>query len=74
MNTIQIEDTLLERFHRLAAETHQAEADVIHDALTSYLDADEYYVRVLRGRLDSADRGKFASDREVDQFFHAHSD
>jgi predicted transcriptional regulator len=74
MNMIAIEDTLLERFHRLATETHRAEADIIRDALASYLDADENYVRVLHKRLDSANRGEFASDQEVDRFFSSHGD
>ena len=74
MNMIAIEDTLLERFHRLAAETHRTETDIINDALASYLDVDESYVRVLRSRLDSANRGEFASDEEVDKFFSAHGD
>ncbi len=74
MNMIAIEDTLLERFHRLAAETHRTETDIINDALASYLDVDENYVRVLHGRLDSANRGEFASDEEVDKFFSAHGD
>ena len=74
MNMIAIEDTLLERFHHLANETQRAESDIIHDALESYLNSDENYVRILGQRLESADHGVFASEAEVAGFFAAHSD
>jgi len=69
MNTIAIEDKLLERFHLLARETHRPEAEIINEALSSYLDSDARYVEVLRQRLEAADRGEFAIERQVDDFF-----
>lgn len=69
MNTIAIEDKLLERFHLLARETHRPEAEIINEALSSYLDRDTLYVEVLHQRLAAADRGEFASDQQVDHFF-----
>lgn len=69
MNTIAIEDNLLERFHLLALETHRPEAEIINEALSSYLDRDAKYVEILRQRLAAADRGEFASDQQVEHFF-----
>lgn len=69
MNMIAIDDKLLEQFHRLASETHRLEADIINEALSSYLDSDSQYVEVLRQRLEAADRGEFASERQVNDFF-----
>jgi predicted transcriptional regulator len=74
MNTIAIEDKLLERFHLLARETHRPEAEIINEALSSYLDRDALYVEVLRQRLDAADRGEFAGDQQVDHFYTTLSD
>ena len=69
MNPIAIEDKLLERFHHLARETHRSEAEIINEALSSYLDGDARYVEVLRQRLEAANRDEFASDQQVDHFF-----
>jgi len=69
MSLIAIEDSLLERFHRLASETQRPEADIIQEALSNYLNSDAQYAEILRQRLESADRGEFASEQEVNQFF-----
>lgn len=70
MNMIAIEDSLLERFHRLASETQRPEADIIKEALSSYLNNDAQYTEILRQRMESADRDEFASEQEVSQFFN----
>ena len=66
---IAMEDSLLERFHRLASETQRPEADIISEALSNYLNSDAQYAEILRQRMESADRGGFVSDQEVSQFF-----
>lgn len=69
MNMIAIEDSLLERFHRRASETQRPEADIIKEALSNYLNNDAQYAEILRQRMESADRGEFASEQEVSHFF-----
>jgi len=66
---IAIEDNLLERFHRLALETHRPETDIVQEALSIYLNNDAQYVEVLRQRMEAADRGEFASDQQVENLF-----
>ena len=56
MNMIAIEENLLERFHRLACETHRTEAEIIEEALSIYINTDTQYVEVLRQRMGAAER------------------
>jgi len=69
MNSITIEDDLLEQFHLLARKTHRPEAEIINEALSSYLDSDTQYVEVLRQRMEAAERDEFASEQQVNSFF-----
>lgn len=69
MNMIAIDESLLKRFHHLACETHRTEAEIIEEALSIYINNDAQYVEVLRQRMDAADRGEFASEQQVNQFF-----
>jgi predicted transcriptional regulator len=72
--TIAIEPDMQRQFHRLAEETHRPEAEIIKEALSGYLAADRHYVEVLRQRIESADRGEFADDDEVNVFFAKHGE
>jgi len=47
---------IVERFHRLACETHRTEAEIIEEALSININNDAQYVEVLRQRMDAADR------------------
>jgi predicted transcriptional regulator len=72
--TIAIEPDMQRQFHQLAEETHRPETEIIREALASYLAADGRYVDILRQRIESADRGEFASDEEVQAFFAQHGE
>jgi predicted transcriptional regulator len=72
--TIRIEPDMQRRFHELAEATHRPESEIVREALASYLEADRHYVEVLRRRVDSADRGEFASDEETEAFFAKHGE
>lgn len=74
MNRIAVSPEILERFHELAAATQRSDAEVIDEALSSYLAADHRYVEILAERVAAADRGEFASDAAVDQFFAEHAE
>jgi predicted transcriptional regulator len=69
IESLTIEQDIQQQFHQLAKETHRTEAEIIHEALAGYLAADRHYVEVLKQRIESADRGEFASDEEVEVFF-----
>ena len=64
-----IEQEMQRQFHQLAEETHRTESEIIHEALAGYLAADHHYVEVLKQRIAGADRGEFASEKEVEAFF-----
>ena len=72
MNQIVIAPEVLERFHELATTTHRTDADLIDEALNSYLAADRHYLNVLLVIISAADRGDFASEEEVGRFFAEH--
>ncbi|MBK7815744.1 MAG: CopG family transcriptional regulator [Rhodocyclaceae bacterium] len=73
MNQIAVAPEVLERFHELAVATHRSDAEVIDEALASYLAADRRYVATLAERIAAADRGEFASEEAVERFFAEHS-
>lgn len=73
MNQIAVAPEVLERFHELAAATHRSDAEVIDEALNSYLAADRRYVTTLAERIAAADRGEFASEETVERFFSNHA-
>jgi len=72
MNQVAVSAEVLRQFHQLAEETHRPEAEIINEALAGYLAADRHYVEVLRQRIAAADRGEFASDAEIEDFFAEH--
>lgn len=69
METLVIEQELQRKFHQLAEETHRSESEIIHEALTGYLAADRHYIEMLSQRISAANRGEFASEKEVEAFF-----
>ena len=73
MNQIAVAPEVLDRFHELAAATQRSDAELIDEALNSYLAADRRYVTILAERIAAADRGEFASDEAVAQFFADHA-
>jgi len=74
MNQIAITPEVLKSFHELAAATQRSDAEVIDEALTSYLAADRHYVATLAERIAAAERGEFASDTTVENFFAKHAE
>jgi len=73
IESVIIEQEMQQQFHQLAKDTHRTESEIIHEALAGYLAADHHYVEVLKQRIAAADRGEFASEREVEDFFAEHS-
>jgi predicted transcriptional regulator len=67
--TVVIDPEMQRQFHQLAEEAQRPESEIIREALAGYLAADRRYVEVLRQRIESADRGEFASDDEAAAFF-----
>lgn len=67
--TIAIKPETQCQFHQLGKESQRLEAEIIREALAGCLADDRRYVEVLRQRIESTDRGEFASDEEADAFF-----
>ena len=69
IESLIIEPEIKRQFHQLAEATRRTESEIIHEALAAYLTADHHYVEVLKQRIAAADRGEFASEKEVAAFF-----
>jgi predicted transcriptional regulator len=69
IESLVVEQDMQRQFHLLAKETQRTESEIIHEALAGYLAADRHYVEVLKQRIAAADRGEFASEKEVEAFF-----
>ena len=72
--TLDVSPDILSQFHVLAERTCRPEAELINEALSGYLEAEQHYREVLVKRLAAADRGEFATDDEVEAFFSAHAE
>ncbi len=66
-NTLDADPELIRRVEALVAETRRSREEIINDALRSYLDWHEDFVRSVSEGLEAADRGDFASPEEVER-------
>ena len=69
MKQIVVFPEILDRFRVLAEATHRSETEIINEALAGYLATDSRNVELLAARVAAADRGDFATQTEVAQFF-----
>lgn len=69
MKQIVVFPEVLDRSRVLAEATHRSETEIINEALAGYLATDSRYVELLAARVAAADRGYFATQTEVAQFF-----
>lgn len=67
--TIRIEDDTRDRLDKLAEATQRSRSFLAAEAIRDYVDLNEWQVGEIRKALEEADRGEFASDTEVKQFF-----
>lgn len=67
--TLQMPLSISEKLERLAQATSRSPDSVAVDALSAYLELQEWQVREIQEGLDEAEAGEFASDEEVTRVF-----
>ena len=67
--TVRLPAPLKERLERLSEATARSKSWLAVDAITQYLELEEWQVQETRAGLEEADRGELASSEEVDQVF-----
>lgn len=67
--TLRMPQELREKLDRLAERTARSRAGLAVDALSSYLEAQEWQLREIQKGVEEADAGDFASETEVARVF-----
>lgn len=67
--TVELPLDLKERLEELARATDQPEARLATEAISSYVELQEWQIQQVREGLREADAGDFASDEEVAAVF-----
>ena len=67
--TLRMPLEMRERLDRLADETSQSRSRLAVDAISSYLETQEWQIREIQKGLEEADAGEFAGETEVARVF-----
>jgi RHH-type rel operon transcriptional repressor/antitoxin RelB len=67
--TIRIEDNTKNGLDKLAEATQRSRSFLAAEAIREYLERNEWQVAEVRAAIDEADRGEFAADADVKDFF-----
>ena len=68
-SSFRTEKETISRLDKLASSMGRSRNWVLNEAITSYLSYNEWFVEKVREGMESAKRGEFASDAEVDALF-----
>jgi predicted transcriptional regulator len=69
VSSLEIPTELKAAIAEIAERAHRPEADVAADAVRAYLLRNAEYLRRVRAGLESADRGDFVPDDEMEATF-----
>jgi RHH-type transcriptional regulator, rel operon repressor / antitoxin RelB len=67
--TVDLPASVKERLEELARTTARPEALLVTDAISSYVELQEWQIEEIRKGLQEATRGEFATDQEVAAVF-----
>lgn len=67
--TVRIEDDVLGRVDDLAKELNRSRNWIINQALTRFIEYDDWFVREVKNGLKEVERGEIATDAEVKERF-----
>jgi len=67
--TVRIEDDVLGSVDDLAKELNRSRNWIINQALTRFIEYDDWFVREVRNGLKEVERGEIATDAEVKERF-----
>ena len=67
--TVRLPLPIKKRLERLAQATSQSKSWLATDAITQYLDIEEWQTREIQDGLQEAEQGDWASEKDVEQVF-----
>lgn len=63
--TIRLEDEIKDRLDELAGATHRSKSYLAAEAVRQYVENNEWQIAEIRAALKEADKGDFATDKEI---------
>jgi len=67
--TIRLEDETRIRLDKLAEATQRSRSYLAAEAIREFIELNEWQIGEIRQAVEEADRGEFAADTEVKEFF-----
>lgn len=67
--TVRLEDEIKSRLDQLAEATQRSRSFLAAEAIREYIALNEWQINEVLAGIQEADRGEFASDDEVGEFF-----
>lgn len=67
--TVRLEDGIKTRLDQLAEATQRSRSFLAAEAIREYIALNEWQINEISAGIEEADRGEFASDDEVGEFF-----
>ena len=68
--TIRLEPELKSRLDKLSVATRRSKSFLAVEAVREYIEINEWQIEEIKGAVNEADAGDFASDREVQTVFN----
>jgi len=67
--TTRLDKATIQKLEKLAAATKRSKSFLVAEAVDTYLREQEWQVESIKKGLQQAERGQFAADSEVREFF-----
>lgn len=68
--TLRLDDSLKDKLDKLAEATHRTKSFLAAEAIENYIQLNEWQINETVKALEEADKGNFASDKEVNDLFN----
>ena len=63
--TLRLEANLKKRLDKLASSTHRSKSFLANEAIREFVELNEWQIQEIEKAVEEADRGEFATDKEV---------
>jgi len=67
--TLRLDDLVKTRLDKLAESTHRTKSFLAAEAIENYIKLNEWQISETIKAIEEADKGDFASDKKVNDFF-----
>ncbi|MBW2633057.1 MAG: ribbon-helix-helix protein, CopG family [Deltaproteobacteria bacterium] len=72
--TARLNQDTVEKLEKLSGATKRSKSFLVSEAVSRYLKEEEWQILAIEEGLKQAEKGRFASDEEVTQFFKDRGD